>query len=98
MDFFVSIQLISLASRENLILNLVTTIDLNVSIQLISLASRELNADEPHPAENFGVIHFVSIQLISLASREQNNRRSAPIYAPVSIQLISLASREVCRF
>ena len=67
----VSIQLISLASREDEIKNANQRYP-PVSIQLISLASRESNLScsySPHYPS-------VSIQLISLASREVYGLRS----------------------
>ncbi len=63
----VSIQLISLASRENSLKMGYYRID-RVSIQLISLASRE-----KYYRETYGKPQKVSIQLISLASREIYN-------------------------
>ncbi len=85
----VSIQLISLASRDSIL----TPIDLllsSVSIQLISLASRDVSLS---PYRKGGDI--VSIQLISLASRDvEIVEEPLAMRNLVSIQLISLASRD----
>ena len=64
----VSIQLISLASREFILLLCHLFSDL-VSIQLISLASREKTTTTTSAIDAFKAA-AVSIQLISLASRE----------------------------
>ena len=61
----VSIQLVSLASREKTFCN-GQPLSQKVSIQLVSLASRE----QIKGAWNSFVDFLVSIQLVSLASRE----------------------------
>jgi|SanBayMetagenome_1026888.scaffolds.fasta_scaffold06406_3 hypothetical protein len=93
LETLVSIQLISLTSRElrNFLANFPQTNLKQVSIQLISLTSREM-------VQSFAtnIAPSVSIQLISLTSREDAGRSKSMgrSFWPVSIQLISLTSRE----
>ena len=89
---YVSIQLVSLASREFLNGEVIGSRFLLVSIQLVSLASRESDDDERVPRL---IKEYVSIQLVSLASREfKDGQDQAATDFKVSIQLVSLASRE----
>ena len=73
LSFIVSIQLVSLASRESADYTLGFCRSIEVSIQLDSLASRESHVRYPEQCERISV----SIQLVSLASREKT-RRTAP--------------------
>ena len=73
MEFSVSIQLISLTSREGLTRDKSKDFIIQVfqvSIQLISLTSRELNSFNLQAGECQKLGSPVSIQLISLTSRE----------------------------
>ncbi|GBE98098.1 hypothetical protein NIES298_23460 [Microcystis aeruginosa NIES-298] len=76
----VSIQLISLASRELAEVKEWTVLTYQVSIQLISLASRERSVSQ---GSGQRIQESVSIQLISLASREGEVQSVTGDYASV---------------
>jgi hypothetical protein len=87
----VSIQLVSLQSRENFV-SVSWGCQANVSIQLVSLQSREIFSILNLTFSNLSS-RLVSIQLVSLQSREFR-WQARFLSESVSIQLVSLQSRE----